>query len=68
MRRSDSSTFETSTGATCFGSTPTAPRARAWPTYSSPSWEVYIMIGMVAVSGLSLMARTASKPSMPGIM
>ena len=61
------STFETSVGWICFGSTPIAPSARACPTYSSPSCEVYIMIGMVAVRGLFLMICTAWKPSMPGI-
>ena len=61
------STLETSAGLICFGSTPTAPSARAWPRYSSPSCEVYIMIGMVAVRGSFLMACTACRPSMPGI-
>src|SRR5438309_535713 len=61
------STFETSACWIVFGSTPTAPSARACPRYSSPSWEVYIMIGIVAVRGLFLMACTAWKPSMPGI-
>ena len=62
------STLETSVGLICLGSTPTAPSARACPRYSSPSCEVYIMIGMVAVRGLFLIACTAWKPSMPGIM
>ena len=66
-RCSSYSTFDTSTGLTCFGSTPIAPSARAWPTYSSPSCEVYIMIGIMAVCGLPLIAWTASSPSMPGI-
>ena len=35
--------------------------------YSSPSCEVYIMSGMVAVSGSALIVCTAWKPSMPGI-
>ena len=60
-------TFDTSTGRTCFGSTPRAPSARACPTYSSPSCEVYIMIGIIAVCGLPLIAFTACKPSMPGM-
>ena len=58
---------ETSTGRTVLGRTPTAPSARAWLTYSSPSCEVYIISGMVAVRGSALIACTAWKPSMPGI-
>ena len=58
---------DTSTGRTVFGSTPTAPRARAWLTYSSPSCEVYIISGIVAVNGSALMVCTAWNPSMPGI-
>ena len=34
---SSHNTFDTSTGRTCLGKTPMAPKARACPTYSSPS-------------------------------
>ncbi len=60
-------TFDTSTGRTCLGSTPIAPKARACPTYNSPSCEVYIMMGIIAVCGLPLMAFTACRPSIPGM-
>src|SRR6185437_2773566 len=66
-RCSCSSALDTSACLICLGSTPIAPSARAWLRYSSPSWEVYIMIGMVAVRGLFLIACTAWKPSIPGM-
>ncbi len=63
-----SSISNSTPGCTCLGSTPTAPRARAWPTYTSPSLAVYIITGIIAVRGSALMADTASKPSMPGML
>src|SRR3990167_705611 len=63
-----SSTLVSCSGLSVLGITSTAPRARAWLSYISPSFEVYMMMGMAAVWGSFLMARRVWKPSMPGMV
>src|SRR3990167_5300371 len=63
-----SSTLVSCSGLSVLGITSTAPSARAWLSYISPSFEVYMMMGMAAVWGSFLMARRVWKPSMPGMV